>query len=145
MSGLSAEETNTVKLDLVEDPFEVGVVTRDLSNLLRFYAQILGLPVGRANEVPGRGRVARVQCGRAVIKFVEPVPRPEVGPLAESLVDTTGIHYLTMIVKNSAELYEQFEQAGYVVAGSRLENESRVLFTIRDPDGNLIEVLEHFH
>ena len=119
-------------------------MTRDLDELLAFYADVLGLPVGHTNEIVNGGRVARVHCGDAAVKFVEPVPAPALAD-PPNLVRTTGIRYLTIIVTNGAQAYAKLEAEGCVVANSRSESESRMMFFVRDPDGNLIEILQHFH
>jgi catechol 2,3-dioxygenase-like lactoylglutathione lyase family enzyme len=125
-----------------KSPIEVGLVTGNLDEMIAFYSETLQLQAGEVVEVPGRVRVARVTHHDSVLKLVQPVDEPGDSEMVGSPLERVGIRYLTLHIEDGERTYDELSSLGCVVPETRFESPSRLTFVIRDPDGNLIELLE---
>ena len=134
----------------------VGISVANLERSIAFYRDLLGMrliqevPMGGANydAIMGlkgtHGRIAVLRTGNLEIELLEferPAPRP-VDP--DRHVSDQGISHFAMHVEDIAGLHARLEAAG-VRFHSALVYFPRCATTavyFRDPDGNLIEMLQ---
>ncbi len=139
----------------ITQPFEAGVVVRDLEVMERFYGEVLGcVPVHRSRipqaiagpaglggqllvvwlEVPSGGR----------IKLIHPRVRVTSSPWAGPLAERCGLAYLTFHVDDIAPLVAVLPAAGGrplsspVVVSAR----GRRISFWADPEGNAVELVD---
>ena len=132
--------------------------TPDLERAVAFYREHFGFaPVmdfawdeshegmNRLHALPGtRGRVVMVERGNSrleIFEYAEPAPRPA-DPKRRSVEH--GISHVCIEVKDIEAEYERLRAAGV-----RFQSEPVPQYTIkccycRDPDGNVIELIEYF-
>ncbi len=123
---------------------EIGIMVRDPEAMLAFYRDVLGFsPHG--NIIIPVGHVWGLRLGDAIVKLVYDRTVPERHNPREQ---ATGIRYLTLRIRNVAEVYRRGLAAGHGVrkALSRFEKadgsggaDFAILY---DPDGNWIEIVE---
>jgi catechol 2,3-dioxygenase-like lactoylglutathione lyase family enzyme len=129
-----------------------GVTVSDLDRAVEFYRDVLGLePIERfgvsgeafseAVGVKGAsGSFAHLEGGGARIELVEYDPEGETRP--RPTVDQPGATHLGLAVDDLDAFHEGLPAAVETVNEPRTtESETRILF-VRDPEGNLVEVLE---
>jgi catechol 2,3-dioxygenase-like lactoylglutathione lyase family enzyme len=136
-------------------PFEAGVVVRDLEVMERFYGEVLGcVPVHRSHipqaiagpaglggrllvvwlEVPSGGRIKLIHPRAGVASFPSAVP----------LAERCGLAYLTFHVDDIAPLVAVLPAAGArplsspVVVSAR----GRRISFWADPEGNALELVD---
>lgn len=131
-----------------------GVTVSDLDRAVEFYRDVLGLDVldrftvsGNAFAegvgVPGAtGRFAHLDAGGARIELVEYTPEgPGTAPEAVD-VNQPGAKHLGLAVEDLDAVYAALpEDAETVSDPQTTESGTRICF-LRDPDGNLVELLE---
>lgn len=130
-------------VELLATSVEIGVVTTNLSEMVDFYENFLGLAHQGDLDFPG-GTMKRYAIGSNVLKLVtldEPPVAPAVpggGPAQ------AGIRYLTLVVTNVSETARQVEDAGHTVAQPLAEFApvpGMGWMFVADPDGNWVELV----
>jgi catechol 2,3-dioxygenase-like lactoylglutathione lyase family enzyme len=134
------------------DTHHVGVTVTDLDRAEAFYRETFGLDVvarfrvaGEAFEtavgVPGAtGRFVHLDAGSARIELVEYDPERD-GATAES-VNHPGVKHLGLEVADLDAFHAALDPSVETVSDPQTtETGTRILF-VRDPEGNLIEILE---
>lgn len=95
----------------------VGVAVRSLEERTPLYRDLLGLPDGGTEEVPGEGvRVAFLPAGRARIELVEPT-RSDATMARHLERRGEGIHHLCFEVADLAKALDTLSRAGIPLAG----------------------------
>ena len=127
---------------LAKPSLDAGIVTRDFERMMAFYRDGLGLPAEEPAAFPGVGRIHRLAVGDSVLRLLQPdqVPAETAGP-DEAIQSRTGIRYLILVVQDLDEVLERCRAFGGTVA--RPPKEVRpgvVVTTVRDPDGNWLEL-----
>ncbi|MDS0300872.1 VOC family protein [Halogeometricum sp. S1BR25-6] len=130
----------------------VGVTVADLEQAVEFYRDTLGFPVESEFSVSGEafatavdvenatGRFAHLDAGGVRVELVE--YEPEGNAQAESSVNCPGAKHLGFSVDDIDSLYESLEGQVETLSEPRTtDTGSRILF-VRDPEGNLVELLE---
>lgn len=130
-------------LELTGQPFEVGVVVQDREKGLRFYRDLLGLPVVRTMELPdGILDFLRVHedCNLKVRSFT--APRTTLGTPGLP-GEATGYRYVTFRVSNLDAALADIRAAGHAVLREPYEGRPgiRVAF-VADPEGNAVEIVQ---
>ena len=126
-------------IQFMQPMVEVGIVTNNLDEMLKFYRDVLGLPYKEKLEYPG-GMQERLSCGDSVVKLVTwetpPTQRSPGGVASEA----TGIRYISFAVMNIKQIVDDVRAAGYqsTDAGEFAPNFGFAFVT--DPDGNQIEL-----
>ncbi|ELZ28414.1 lactoylglutathione lyase-like lyase [Halogeometricum pallidum JCM 14848] len=130
----------------------VGVTVADLEQAVEFYQDTLGFPVENEFSISGEafetavdvedatGRFAHLDAGGVRVELVEYGPEGE--PQTTSSVNCPGAKHLGFSVDDVDSLYESLEGDVEMLSEPQTtETGSRILF-VRDPEGNLVELLE---
>ncbi|MDS0295567.1 VOC family protein [Halogeometricum luteum] len=130
----------------------VGVTVADLEQTVKFYRDTLGFPVESEFSVSGEafatavdvesatGRFAHLDAGGVRVELVEYEPEGE--RERESSVNQPGAKHLGFSVDDIDSLYESLDGQVETLSEPRTtDTGSRILF-LRDPEGNLVELLE---
>jgi len=131
--------------------------TPDLDRLLRFYVELFGFevefdfPWDESNEAFRRTHAVAESAGRVVMisngthrlelfEYRKPVPRPD---LPERANADLGISHFCFQVTELEKEYERLSAAGMAFQSGPVEQTPTVVNCYgRDPDGNLIELIE---
>lgn len=132
-----------MSLDLAKDSIDLGIVTKDVDAMLKFYRDTLGLEVEGEMQMPGGGHMTRLLCGTSTIKLVVNRKEPEGSALPGGIQGATGYRYWTISIKNLEEATNECKEAGYTVIVPPTEiREGVSISMIEDPDGNWVELLQ---
>jgi glyoxylase I family protein len=131
--------------------------TPDLDRLLRFYRELFGFeiefdfPWDETNEAFRRTHAVRESAGRVVMlangssrleifEYRKPVPRPDIPERANA---DLGIGHFCVEVRDIEKEYARLRAAGMrFQSGLVAQTPTIVNCYGRDPDGNLIELIE---
>lgn len=120
-------------MEVAKDCIDAGVHASNVTAMLDFYENTLGLPKLLEKHVPS-GHLHVFGYGRSFVKIVDPT-------VAAS--ENVGNIYLTFEVSNFDAVYQSLQDAGIHVEVPRTELPPNLVFAIvLDPDGNRIEILE---
>ena len=123
---------------------DLGVVTANGPALLAFYRDLLGFRQEPDMPFPMGGVMHRLCCGESLIKIVVPDPAPENFPKKGAIENATGYRYWTMTVDNLNDIMEACDAYGAQILVPAREIRAGVIIGIAaDPDGNLVEFVEH--
>ncbi|WP_396613405.1 VOC family protein (plasmid) [Haloferax sp. S1W] len=130
----------------------VGITVRDLDRTVEFYRDVLGLSVidtfsvsgeafSTAVDVPNAtGRFAHLDGGDVRVELVEYDPEGEATPEAE--LNRPGATHLGLSVDDVDATVEQFPSHVETASDPQTtESGTRIVF-VRDPEGNLVELLD---
>jgi glyoxylase I family protein len=129
-------------LELVTDQLDLGIVMHDAPAMMRFYGEILELPLKRSFPMPGIGTRHHFAVGTNSIKLIE-LDEP-LEPVVASLPwKGSGMRYWTVHISNLDEVMARVTDAGV----KPLLDVQQVGPTVRyalvpDADGNCIEFVE---
>lgn len=130
---------------------DVGLSTRNIAAMKKFYTEALGLEEAAVIDVPGdfvraagfarEGvKLHALKSGEVLIKLLEFPDSPAVS--GDALADSAaGFRYLTFWVKDMEASVAHLEEAGVeLLSGilSRVPERKTIFF--KDPDGNLLEL-----
>ena len=135
----------------------IGIVVSDLAASLAFYAGLLGLRLGNGGEESGkeldrifgmpnvhlRTQKLLTDRGDARVELVELLEPTHVTGAARGLTDV-GITHFAITVDDIELTYRELRSAGvtFVSAPERDASGFAKVAFCRDPDGNLIELIE---
>ncbi len=129
--------------NIVKPGIDLGIVTKNPEEMLRFYVQALGLEEEGAIEMPGGGTMHRLKAGSSIIKIIELDPAPPGEAVPGGIRAATGYRYWTITVDNLAECVHQCADAGFkVVVAEKTVRPGITIAIIADPDGNWVELLQ---
>lgn len=153
-----------VKIDAI---LHLGVVTRDIDRMVAFYTDVFGAQLvkelslttprfGQGVGVPGataRTVHLRIPGASTVVELTQYAEHQDVGdPRAQA--NTPGIRHFALRTSDIAGACDELNARGYEVVGGPVEVDeppsargTRFLY-FRDPEGNLIELIEppgHVH
>lgn len=141
-----------VDSDLDLRAHHVGLTVSDLDRTIEFYRDVLGLEVLDRFSVSGEafsaavgveeatGRFAHLDAGGARVELVEYEPEDEARLAAD--VNQPGAKHVGLAVEDLDAFYEGLPEAVETTSEPRTTaSGTRILF-LRDPEGNLVEVLE---
>ena len=125
-----------------KEALDVGIVTREGDRALAFYRDVLGFRPIDPLKFPGIGFIHRLVHGKSVFRILVPEQLPpESQPVG--LTDRVGIQYMTLNVSNLDEVLDDVRAGGGEVLLGPIDVRPGVRAgQLRDPDGNLIELLE---
>ena len=130
-------------LAIAKDSIDIGIVTKDAGPLLAFYRDTLGLTLEGEMDMPGGGKMTRLQCGTTVVKIVVHGTEPSADAAPGGIRTATGYRYWTISVNNIESATAECAEAGYTVAVPVSEIRPGVRISmIEDPDGNWVELLQ---
>lgn len=130
----------------------VGLTVSDLDRAVDFYHELLGLPVIAEFEVAGEAFETGVDVEDASAQFVHldggsvRVELVAYDPAADAQptprLNASGATHLGLEVENLDRFYKQLPSTVETLSPPQTtETGTRILF-VRDPEGNLIEILE---
>jgi len=132
--------------------------TPDLDRLLRFYRDLFGFeiefdfPWDESNEAFRKTHAVRESAGRVVMlangshrleifEYRKPVPRSDIPARANA---DLGISHFCIEVRDIEKEYERLRAAGMRFQSGLVEQTPTIVNCYgRDPDGNLIELIEY--
>lgn len=130
-------------LEISKESVDLGIVTKDAGNLLKFYRDTLGLEPDGEMDMPGGGHMTRLKCGTTVLKLVVNGREPGASSAPGGIGAATGYRYFTISVTNLEAATEECSAAGYKIAVPTTTIRPGVTISIiEDPDGNWVELLQ---
>jgi catechol 2,3-dioxygenase-like lactoylglutathione lyase family enzyme len=126
----------------------VGQCTTDLARAVRFYVELFGFEVERDLEIPDEGSVELLGMepplglhavylrGGGIVLELLTFDRPGNPPRAERVMNEPGLTHLSLSVEAFDDVLERVPALGGEIL-SRLPAAAMV----RDPDGQLLEIL----
>lgn len=130
-------------LALTKDSIDLGIVTTDAEPLLKFYRDTLGLAEEGKMDMPGGGKMVRLNCGTTTVKIVVNAKEPAGSAPPGGIGGATGYRYFTISVSNLVEATDECAAAGYKVVVPPTEIRAGITISmIEDPDGNWVELLQ---
>lgn len=130
-------------LQISKDSIDLGIITKDVAGMLKFYQDTLGLEPDGEWQMPGGGHMTRLKCGTTVVKLVVNAQQPPAQSPPGGIGGATGYRYFTISVSNIAEATSACQDAGYKIAVPVTEvRPGTSISIIADPDGNWVELLQ---
>lgn len=130
-------------LQIIKDSIDLGIVTRDVAPMIKFYRDTLGLEPEGEMDLPGGSKMTRLKCGTTVVKLVVQGKPPKEDAAPGGLAGSTGYRYFTITVGNLDEAAKACADAGYKLAVPVTDIRPGVkIAMIEDPDGNWVELLQ---
>ncbi len=130
-------------LAITKDSVDLGIITKDAEASLKFYRDTLGLPEEGSMDMPGGGKMVRLNCGTTTLKIVVNAKEPKAIAPPGGIGGATGYRYFTISVSNLKEATQECQDAGYKVAVPPTDIRPGVTISmIEDPDGNWVELLQ---
>ncbi|MFT4883036.1 MAG: catechol 2,3-dioxygenase-like lactoylglutathione lyase family enzyme [Natronomonas sp.] len=130
----------------------IGITVSDLDRMLEFYHETLGLPVLDQFQVSGEafatvtdiedanGSFVHLDAGDVRLELVEYEPVGEDHTRPE--INQPGATHLALSVADADAAFESLPDSVERVGGPRTTDSGTRLGFVRDPDGNLVELLE---
>ena len=122
---------------MISDALDIGLVANDLTAMVAFYEDGLGMPRIKDMALPGI-RLARFKAGRGILKFNQNaagVPAPAPG----DVVGGRGMKLLTIVVPDLQTTSEALQAAGFDKLAITDHGQYTLAFTT-DPNDSLIEL-----
>ena len=145
--------------EFTKPTIDIGIVVKDLDKSAKFYTEALGLTevkgfavtgevgkkIGLINNMPATVRVFAMDGAdnSARLKVMSFPEAPGKNADQSYIHSTVGIRYLTIFVTSTDKALERLKKAGVKTLGETpvsLGGKDR-LTTLRDPDGNFIELI----
>ena len=128
----------------------IGIMTSDLKKSLKFYTDVLGFAIARKMEMPDAGlSVVFVKKGGSIIELMEIRGGKEPGR-SKGIEVAVGNHsllindHITFSVDNIGETVAEYKEKGVAFTLEPVELQGGIkLASFKDPDGVLIELIEH--
>ena len=129
-----------------------AVTVSELDRAVEFYTDAFGFDVAAefavggdafadAVGVPGAsGSFVHLDGGDAVVELVEYDPSGE--PTAESSLDRPGATHIGIAVDDVDAVYAGLDKTVETLSEPRTTESGTTILFVRDPDGNLVEVLD---
>jgi catechol 2,3-dioxygenase-like lactoylglutathione lyase family enzyme len=124
-----------------KDSVDVLIVVSDIKRSLHFYEGTLGLVKTQVVQTPF-GNVHRLRYGTSLIKIMDPTHVPPPAPIG--LEKQLGIRCVSFVVRGLADVCATLKAQGveFTVAETQVLPDTRIAM-VKDPDGNIIEFVEH--
>ena len=133
--------TNSASTRLAID---VGIIVTDMDQSLRFYRELLGLPIvaEATTSLIGKGKMMQLEYGASLIKLVQLDDTPA-RQTPSDIAAAIGYRYITLLVADIAAIMAKVEQMAVPISLplTRLGTGS-IIAMVQDPDGNIIEFVQ---
>jgi len=124
---------------------EVGIVVRDAARLAAFYCEGLGFEIDTVVEFP-QGSVTRLRRGSARCKLYQPAGGVTERPAADPWFAHPGITYGALLVDDAEAEVAKARAAGAEIVTDVIAHRPGARYALlRDPEGNVWEILEEDH
>lgn len=158
-TGVASRPADTVFSPVTDPPsvseptaHHVGITVSDLDRAVGFYTEVFGLDVVSEFSVGGEAFADAVDVASASASFahlgadgvrVELVAyAPEGEPMPERSLDRPGATHLGLAVDDVAAFHDDLPEDVETLSEPRTTESGTTVLFIRDPEGNLIEVLD---
>ncbi len=123
-----------------KNSLDIGIFVSDIKASLDFYQKLLGLEF--VGETPvWFGKIHRLRFGTSDFKLVEPNNVPPQGPVGAE--NQLGFRYVTFVIKNLSQVCKELKKKGIEFTVDEFEVRPGVhIAMVKDPDGNVLELLE---
>lgn len=130
-------------MQLQKDALDLGIVTADGPAMLTFYRDVLGLAEAGTVELPGVGKVTRLQCGRSIIRLMVPAQPVAARAPGGGYAAASGLRYWTLTVADIETAMAACRDAGCRIAVDIVSPRPGLRAAmVEDPDGNTLELME---
>jgi predicted enzyme related to lactoylglutathione lyase len=124
---------------------EVGLVVRDAAGLTAFYRDGLGFAVESVFEFP-QGSVTRLRRDAARCKLFQPAGDPGERPRSEPWYAQPAVAYGALLVDDAGAEVARARAAGAEIVTDVIAHRPGARYALlRDPEGNVWEILEEEH
>lgn len=133
-------------IEFGQDSIDLGLVVTDSASALGFYRDLLGLTHEEDMPMPGDsgGVMHRMRCGTTLVKLVNFPDGPTGQPNGTGVRDASGFRYISIHVVNLEEMYDKLTEAGVDIVLPFTEIRPGVnIFLVKDPDGNILELVRY--
>jgi catechol 2,3-dioxygenase-like lactoylglutathione lyase family enzyme len=132
----------------------VGITVPNLERSVRFYRDLLGMKVVQEVSFEGeryeailglkgvKGRIAILRLANLELEFFEYAHPPGRASEPDRPVSDQGIAHFAVQVQDLAGMYTRLKTAGVVFHCPPIKFGSEIATYLRDPDGNVIELLQ---
>lgn len=123
-----------------KESLDMGLLVGNIQANLRFYKDILGLKL--METAPVRlGTMYRLRFGSSDFKLIEPKALPPKGPTG--IEGQLGFRYVTFVIQDLSEVCGHLKEQGVEFVSPEREIRPGVrIALVKDPDGNVVELLE---
>lgn len=124
-----------------KDSVDLCIVVSDIRKSLDFYQGTLGLEKTQEVQTP-YGEVHRLRYGTCLIKLMDPKHVPPAGPIG--LEKQLGIRFLSFVIRDLSDVCTVLKERGveFTMPETQVLPDTRSAM-VKDPDGNIIEFVEH--
>ncbi len=131
-------------VEIASPGIDLGIVTRNAQEMLRFYEDTLGLEKEAVIPMPGGGgTMHRLKAGSSIIKIIDLDPAPTAEAVGGGIRAATGYRYWTIHVANLEAVTSECSAAGYrLVVPAKVVRPGVTIAIVADPDGNWVELLQ---
>ncbi|MGD9890646.1 MAG: VOC family protein [Dehalococcoidia bacterium] len=128
-------------MELGKDSIDLGIVVRDVAACREFYGETLGFPFEGEMLLGNDLKLYRYQIGTTVLKLLAGAEDIPTGP--SGLREQIGLRYFTITVKDLDASVETVRRWGVEpVTPPRDVRPGVRMAMFRDPDGNMVELIE---
>jgi catechol 2,3-dioxygenase-like lactoylglutathione lyase family enzyme len=124
------------------------LVVSDLKAAAAWWRLAFGFEPAKSLDMPESGmRIVFMETGGSMLELVQPNAfEPYVRPGPPGYLNRQGVSQVSIRVASLATAFETAKLLGLSVEWPPTESQPLALraFMLRDPDGNLVEVIEHF-
>ncbi|TKX73534.1 VOC family protein [Halorubrum sp. GN11_10-6_MGM] len=132
----------------------VGITVADLDRAVAFYTETFDLDVVAEFSVGGdafadavavegaAAEFAHLDAGGAIVELVAYDPTDETGPADDPDLNRPGATHLGLTVDDVEAFYEGLDDDVPTLSPPRTTESGTTILFVRDPEGNLIEVLD---
>lgn len=132
------------KLSSTRIAIDVGVIVSDLEQSLRFYQDLLELPMvaEATTSLIGKGRMVQLKHGQSLIKLVQLNDAPTRRNPSD-ISAAIGYRYITLLVDDIAEVMGKAEQMAVTISLPMTQlGTGSTIAMVKDPDGNIVEFVQ---
>lgn len=120
----------------------IGIVTDDPDALLAFYADAFGFTVESSSEFP-QGVVHRLRAGDAHLKLYAPAEGAATPERPEPWFRDRGMAYAALHLTDASTAAHAAREAGGTVVTEPVSHRPGAVYAlVRDPEGNVWELLQ---
>src|SRR5262245_40498833 len=138
---MNTTKRSEMLLNPAKDSVDVLIFVSDIGKSLDFYQGVLGLEKTQELETPV-GTSHRLRYGTSIVKLMDPKQLPPAGPIG--LDKQLGLRCLSFVIRNLRAVCTALEARGaeFTMPATQVLPDMRIAM-VKDPDGNIIELVEH--